>query len=111
MSVDAAVRWDDLLRCAHEFALEQIRVIQPAMVICLGRSTTYRAIREVLGQSKVSASANQGLPLGPLKCGTAAIYGVTHTGAWGHRWKARMETEWAFLADVLQASSVTRQGR
>ena len=43
----------DLVRAAVEFALPQVRIIQPRLVICLGLQT-YNALREACGEPRVA---------------------------------------------------------
>ncbi len=42
----------DLLRAAEDYALPQIRIVQPKLVICLGLPT-FNALREACGHSRV----------------------------------------------------------
>jgi hypothetical protein len=42
--MSARIRWGDLVRAAREFALPQIEIIKPALVVCLGLNT-YNATR------------------------------------------------------------------
>jgi uracil-DNA glycosylase len=94
------LRWDDLVRCALEFARPQIDIIKPLVVICLGRSTTFRAIAKAMN-SRVTAVDDDN-PLGPIHYDGTEIYGVTHPGGRGNGWLKRIEMEWAFLANRLR---------
>jgi uracil-DNA glycosylase len=98
--MDARLKWADLVRCAHDFALRQIEIIDPLMVICLGRATTFRAIARAIPDSRIVRVGDN--PLGPIKYNKvpqAEIYGVTHPGGWGNNWQERIEIEWSYLAN------------
>jgi hypothetical protein len=70
----------DLVRAAREFALPQIRIVQPALVICLGLAT-FNAIRRACG---LTPSINiQAAIDSPFTVGTARIWCQAHTGAFG----------------------------
>lgn len=86
----------DLKHCAKEYALEQIRIVEPLMVICLGRTTTFRAICDALALTPPLCGKND--PLGPFHWSGAEVYGVTHPGAWGAVHRRRWAKEWQFLA-------------
>jgi hypothetical protein len=94
------LKWDDFVRCAREFALPQIDIIKPLLIICLGRSTTFRAIAEVAKDGAVAAVGDN--PLGPVRYNGTEIYGVTHTGGRGNGWLKRIDVEWAYLAERLR---------
>jgi hypothetical protein len=93
------LKWLDFVRCAREFALPQIDVIKPLLVICLGRSTTFRAVAEVVDGRIVAADGDN--PLGPVRYKGTEIYGVTHTGGRGNGWLKRIEAEWGYLGERL----------
>ena len=88
------LRWPDFVRCAREFALSQIDIVNPLVVICLGRSTTFRAIAEAaIGQKRTATNGDD--PLGPVQYNGVEIYGVTHPGGRGNGWLKRIDFEWA----------------
>jgi restriction system protein len=94
------LRLTDLVRCAHDFALPQIDIIRPLLVICLGRSTTFRAIAAAIGQRFSAPNGDD--PLGPVEYRNVKIYGVTHPGGRGNAWVDRIDKEWARLSSELQ---------
>jgi hypothetical protein len=96
--------WKDFVRCARDFALPQIVIIRPRMVICLGRSTTFRALAEIIPDSSFVPNGDD--PLGPLNHNGTKIYGVTHTGGRGNGWIKRIDHEWAFLSTRLAQLTV-----
>lgn len=59
------LNWADFLRCAREFAPPQIDIVKPLMVICLGRSTPFRAISEVVTGRMLSGTGDDAL--GPVR--------------------------------------------
>ena len=70
----------DLVRAAQEYALPQIQIVQPKLVICLGLPT-FNALREVCGHSRV-------YPLAVAICSPFSFDGAriscqAHTGGQG----------------------------
>lgn len=54
----AAIEREDLRRVAREFAIPQIRIVQPKQVICLG-SEVFRSVRHALGLTLALGSGSQ----------------------------------------------------
>jgi hypothetical protein len=83
-TISAKIPIEDLAYCAKKYTLPQIEIVQPRMVLCLGKGT-FNAIQLALGYplSKLSEAS---LPNGHTKYRNGAeIYGVPHTGSWGTR--------------------------
>lgn len=80
--ISAPIPSDHLVRAAKEFAIPQIEIVRPKLVICLGLST-FKALREVCNQIPVKTlfSAIQS----PFSFGKTEIWCQAHTGAWGQR--------------------------
>lgn len=98
----SGIRLSILEECARQYALKQISIIKPRIVVCLGRSTTFPAIyRAATGQRRIALIADR--PLGPFDYCGAEVYGVTHPGSNGNRRPGRIASEWAFLKDRLKA--------
>lgn len=78
--LSAAIPARDLRRAALEFAIPQIEIIEPRLVVCLGLRT-FNALREVLGveQLKTIATAIES----PISFGRSRIWCQAHTGALG----------------------------
>ena len=70
----------DLVRAAHEFALPQITIVRPKLVICLGH-VTFNALREACGHEPVYPIAT-GIR-SPFTLGETCIWCQAHTGARG----------------------------
>jgi uracil-DNA glycosylase len=90
----------DFERAAREFALPQIRIVQPALVMCLGLDT-FNAIRKACGlpPSKRLAEAIDS----PFTNGRTRVWCQAHTGARGqnNRGRARVSEDWQRMkADV-----------
>ena len=70
----------DLQRAAREFAIPQIEIVEPRLVICLGLRT-FNGLRKALGKepSKTVASAIES----PVSLGASRIWCQAHTGALG----------------------------
>jgi hypothetical protein len=70
----------DLVAAARQFALPQIRIIKPKLVVCLGLAT-FNALRRAcdLSPYQVLSSANES----PFIIGTAQVWCQAHTGARG----------------------------
>ena len=94
--------------CALRYGLEQVAIIRPKIVICLGRSTTYPAMRRAAkGEEKTSPAGD--LPLGPFVFAGAKVFGVTHPRSNGNRRPRRIETEWAFIRGHLERLDALQQ--
>ena len=78
--MSATIPAADMNYSAVNYALPQIYIVQPKMVICLG-SRTYNAMRRALGAKNVPL--RDGLQQPALEYGTSKIYGVSHTGGLG----------------------------
>ena len=76
----------DLVRAAKEFALPQVRIVQPKLVICLGLQT-YNGLREACGQARIAR-----LPeaiSGPFTFEGARVWCQAHTGGRGQAMRGR----------------------
>jgi restriction system protein len=79
--MDSKIPRKDLLRAAEEFALPQIRIVNPKHVICAGGFETFNALRRAsgLGRCQNVGSALQH----SFVVGRARIWCQAHTGARG----------------------------
>lgn len=83
----------DLVRAAEEFALPQIRIVRPRLVICLGLNT-YNALRASCGHRPIE---NIATAIGaPFTFEDVRIWCQAHTGYWGQlqRGKKRVAQDW-----------------
>jgi hypothetical protein len=96
----------DLVAAARKFALPQIAIVNPIMVICLGIGT-FSAVRFALSEREESERRSKPLTWDEYErlpaetmCGNATIYAVTHLGAKGKIGrKERITPEWESLAN------------
>jgi uracil-DNA glycosylase len=91
----------DLIYCARKYAIPQVEIVKPKIVISLG-VTTYNAIRWGLGHSGwfslTQASSHT------LKIGDADVLAVTHTGGRAFNQAQSLgivEDQWRRIADRL----------
>lgn len=97
--MNARIPMKDMVYCAQKYALPQIEIINPDLVICLG-SSTYNALRRALG--KPAISLKRGLKE-PLFFKNIPIHGLSHTGGLGVANAGGLdavETQWRTLAEA-----------
>lgn len=89
--LSARIPFADLVLAAKEFALPQIRIVAPRLVVCLGKNT-FNAIRVAAFQSGLTHKSDRCRTMGdainaafPIEVGgrKVAIWAQAHTGAWG----------------------------
>ena len=92
----------DLLFCAQTFTLQEVQIVDPPLVICLGMNT-FCALRSAAGYSgswtlKMGEAVNA-----PFQIGQSHVHCVAHTGARGtnNRGREQVETDWKGLASSL----------
>lgn len=94
----------DFLYSVKTYAIPQINIIKPRLVICLG-GQTFNTIRQVLGHDAVPMSSVQA---SPIHFSGSDIVGVNHPGAWGMKMAggyANLERQWKFLAETYKDST------
>jgi hypothetical protein len=97
--MSAPVKWGALVQSARLYALPQIEIIRPRMVICLGRGANYSALHNAaLGSMPPALEGDS--PKGPILWKNSEIYGVTHPSR-ARMYKTRVQAEWEFLAHRL----------
>jgi len=79
-SLSSAIPIRDLERAAREFALPQIEIVEPKVVICLGLRT-FNALRRVLGTEPFKNVA--AAIASPISFKRSRIWCQAHTGALG----------------------------
>ena len=72
----------DLIRAAREFALPQIEIVSPRLVICLGL-VTFDALRRAYGLARVGKT--EPAINSPFTVGNSRVWCQAHTGALGQR--------------------------
>ena len=78
--LSASIPRGDMDYCVKTYAIPQIDIISPKLVICLGAST-YNSLRRSLGEKPVKLA--KGLEEPAIRRGNSKIYGVSHTGGRG----------------------------
>ena len=94
----------DLVRAAREFAIPQIIIVAPRVVICLGL-ITFNALREAQGQSKVKKVGDA--IDSPFDIGVSRIWCQAHTGALGQLNRKRLNPnqvikDWLRMKDEVR---------
>lgn len=78
--MSARIPTKDLQRAAVEFAIPQIEIVKPKIVICLGKNT-FNAIRVAHGLSH--APTMESAIASPFNIGESTVWAQAHTGSWG----------------------------
>ena len=79
----------DMLYCAETYALPQIRIVQPAMAVCLG-AKTFNSLRRAMNLTDLRLQ-EAWAPFAHTNYNGTEIYGVPHTGGLGHANAGGME--------------------
>lgn len=92
-NISSPIPMRDLVRAAQEFALPQIRIVRPKLVVCLGFKT-FNAIRIVCGHKRAQRM-NEAVA-SPLTLDNSRIWCQAHTGARGqnNRGRERVAEDW-----------------
>ena len=78
--VSKSIPQRDLVRAAREFALPQIEIVGPRLVVCLGL-VTFEALRKAIGlppAGRMQVAINS-----PFSVGRSRVWCQAHTGAFG----------------------------
>ena len=98
----------DLVRAAKEFALPQVRIVQPKLVICLGLQT-YNGMREACDQRRVLR-----LPeaiSGPFTFEGARVWCQAHTGGRGQAMRGpKVADDWRRMKEDAGFSAARGPG-
>lgn len=102
-ALSAGIPAKDLVRAAREFAVPQIDIVRPRLVICLGLRT-FNALRQVVcgGPLQTLAAAIEQ----PFAYGTASVWCQAHTGQLGRNNRNRggvdrVSQDWARMRAAL----------
>lgn len=105
--VSSSIPQKDLVRAAREFALPQIEVVGPRLVVCLGL-VTFEAMRKAVGLPPVERMA---LAISsPFPLGRSRVWCQAHTGAFGQMNrnkgdKGRVARDWMKMKDDVSLTS------
>lgn len=94
----------DLVISAEQYALPQIEIVLPKLVICIG-SATYNAVRGALGKAYVSIRSS--LNEAPLTVCDSKVVAVTHTGGLGFATAGGfvgVEPQWSRIRHLLETN-------
>ena len=115
-SMSNSILRKDLVRAAHEFALPQIRIVGPRLVICLGL-VTFNALRQTCALTR---SSNLSSAIGsPFDLDSVRTWCQAHTGVLGKNTRNRggvdrVSQDWQNMradlaARALQENAVDRK--
>jgi uracil-DNA glycosylase len=105
--MSAPIPQEDLIAAALQFALPQILIVKPKLVICLGL-VTFKALRQVchLNPSLDLHSAIES----PFNIGTTRVWCQAHTGRLSNRGTfERVLADWRRMKDDVYGTKVYRQ--
>jgi restriction system protein len=92
-AISSSIPMGDMVRAAKEFAIPQIRIVKPRLVICLGL-TTFKAIQVAYG---LPPAQSVGLAIAsPFTVDGTRIWCQAHTGSLGqnNRKRAQVAVDW-----------------
>jgi hypothetical protein len=98
--ISSSIPTEDLLYSIKRYTLEEIRIVRPVMIICIGL-ITYRAVRAAIGNPCKYKNFQDFLPIN--YCG-ALVYASYHTGSWGTKaagGEGKMRNIWKDLSEVF----------
>lgn len=101
---NAPIRPADFLeKCARTYALREIEIVSPSMVICLGK-LTFDAVRRAAGLPHLKWS-DAGLPGPHTRIGSTKVYAMPHPGPLGivnAGGKEKVVRRWEVLGEHLR---------
>ncbi len=100
--MSGAIKAADFGRAIREFAIPQLEIVAPRLVICLGLMT-YNTFARAAGQHAASTIA--GAIAQPFGVGSAEVWAQAHTGRLGaaRRGTQQMDDDWQHMAAVTTA--------
>jgi restriction system protein len=101
-SMSASIRKQDLLRAAREFAIPQIKIIAPKLVVCLGKAV-FNAVKIAAGFPAAKSLADA--IVSPFEISETQVWCQAHTGQQGTNYRNRngvdlVTSDWARMASV-----------
>jgi restriction system protein len=99
--MSSRVPFPDFVRAAREFAIPQIQVVSPKILICLGLNT-FNAVRVASGAAPKKPMATA--IISPMQLGSTPIRCQANTGARGqsNRGREQVEMDWSKMKAVLE---------
>lgn len=92
----------DMVLAANQFAIPQIKIISPKLVICLGRQT-FNSIRKASGLKEISLS--EPLEKNNFSIGNSIVIGAHHVGGMGTSMlggKLAQEQQWEQIVSFFE---------
>ncbi len=95
------IRSRDMKRCAREFTLEEVRIVAPRLVLCLGLKT-FKGFRGAVGRPK-PRNVDEAID-SPFDFEGSTVYCVAHVGAQGENQRGRDQVadDWQRIASSLR---------
>jgi uracil-DNA glycosylase len=109
-AMDTKIPARDLQRAANEFAVPQIEIVEPALVLCLG-AATFNALRATCGWPRCSSLSEA--VSSPFSMATTRIWCQAHPGAWGRRIRGGIDgllDDWRTMRDAPGQSTLPQGG-
>jgi restriction system protein len=105
--LSGSIREPDLVRAAREYALPQVEIVEPSLVVCLGKRT-FNAIRVACTLPKASTMA--AAVESSFSLGCSRIWAQAHTGSLGQNNRNRggvnrVEPDWASMKREFERES------
>ncbi len=102
-SLSARIKTRDLVRAAKEFAIPQIEIVRPRLVVCLGLST-FNALQRATGK-RITRNTADAIAQ-PFLLGDAQVWCQSHTGALGRANRNRggadqVSQDWAAMVQAI----------
>lgn len=100
--MDTKIPMTDMILAANQFAIPQIKIISPKLVICLGR-LPFNSIRKALGFKEMSLS--ESLETNNFSIGNSLVIGAHHVGGIGTSkigGKLAQEKQWKQIASFFE---------
>lgn len=104
----ATIPVGDLTRAAQEYALPQVRIVRPRLVVCLGIET-FKAMQRACGQSPLAPRTADAIAA-PFEFETSTVWCQSHPGTLGtnnrnHGGVDRVNPDWATMGAWLRLHS------
>jgi restriction system protein len=99
------IRWGDMKRCAREFTLEEVRIVAPRLVLCLGLET-FSAFSVAAGRKK-PRNMEEAIK-SSFEFEGSTVYSVAHVGSQGENTRNRGRDRDQVAADWQRIASSLR---
>ena len=107
-NISAGIPRRDLVAAARQFALPQVHIVKPMLVICLGLAT-FNAIREACGLRPCPNL--DGAIASPFDVGRTRVWGQAHTAMRGQNARSSVSDDWLRMKKNVRARSAKGKPR